>query len=379
MRKSIKFCVLTVSLLLLVSSASASWTSKRLTNNSGQSAEPRIAASGAKVYVVWKDDVSGNNEVYIRKSVDNGSTWGAAQRLSNNAGSSTRPAVAVSGANVFVTWQDDSPGNREIYFCRSIDSGAAWKPVKQLTNNAGFSEFPRIAARGANVYVVWVDFTPGNNEIFFRRSADYGSTWQSARRMTSSPGNNGLPAIAVDGADVYLSWTDDTPGFPQIFFRRSANWGLSWLAARQISSGAGKSTEPAMATAGDGATVYIASRSDLTGNNEVFFTKSIDNGGLWIAAQQITFTTGTSTFPSMAADGTNVYLVWTDDTAAGTDEVYFKKSGDNGSTWGATQRLTFNTAWSSLPIVAVGATNIFVTYYDPAPGNLEIFLKYSPR
>ena len=379
MKKTIAINLGSVFLLLLAASGlGAAWTTKRLTNNAGKSRDPAVAASGANVFVVWADDTPGNSEILFRRSLDNGATWKSAMQLTNTSGYSDDPTVALSGANVYVVWEDETPGNSEIYFLQSSDSGATWKSAKRLTNNAGDSEFPRIAARGGNIYVMWVDDTPGNEEIFFRRSPDYGATWQSAKRMTNSYGYSAQPGIAADGANVYLSWYDDTTGSAQIYFRRSANWGLSWEAAKQVSS-SGSSSDPAIAAAGDGATVYLAGRSDSTGNQEIHFIRSDDNGATWGGHKQITHTAGYSNMPSIAASGDDVYLVWMDDTATGSGEVYFRNSADKGANWGAAQRLTFNTTWSDLPKIAAGETNVFVAYYDSAPGNLEVFLKYSQR
>ena len=59
-------------LILLLSSAGflsgETWIEKRLTNNSGSSVYPTVAASGSNIYVVWQDLTPGNNEIYLTKS-----------------------------------------------------------------------------------------------------------------------------------------------------------------------------------------------------------------------------------------------------------------------------------------------------------------------
>jgi hypothetical protein len=76
------------------------------------------------------------------------------------------PSIAVNGLNVHVVWEDDTPGNPEIYFRESNDGGATWATVENRSNNSGNSLNPSIAVDGANPYVVWSDDTPGNPEIF---------------------------------------------------------------------------------------------------------------------------------------------------------------------------------------------------------------------
>src|SRR4030043_1036144 len=114
-----------------------------------------------------------------------GDTWTTGKRLTNNAGSSSYPAIAVDGSNIYVVWEDNTPGNLEIYFKKSDDGGATWTTNKRLTNNAGYSVVPAIAVDGSNIYVVWADDTPGNLEIYFKKSVDGGATWATNKRLTN--------------------------------------------------------------------------------------------------------------------------------------------------------------------------------------------------
>src|SRR4030043_225415 len=87
-------------------------------------------------------------------------TWTTNKQITNTLGDSKYPAIAVDGLNIYVVWYDTTPGNYEIYFKRSVDGGVTWKTNKRLTNNAGYSQDPAIAVDGLNIYVVWEDYTP---------------------------------------------------------------------------------------------------------------------------------------------------------------------------------------------------------------------------
>ena len=53
---------------------------------------------------------------------------------------SASPAIAVSGNNVHVVWDDNTPGNFDILYKRSTDGGASFtEPIKNLSGNAGTS------------------------------------------------------------------------------------------------------------------------------------------------------------------------------------------------------------------------------------------------
>ena len=79
---------------------------------------------------------------------------------------STRPAIAVSGNTVHVVWDDNTPGNFDILYRRSTNGGVSFtEPIKNLSSNTGISFQPAIAVSGSNVHVVWEDETSGNSDI----------------------------------------------------------------------------------------------------------------------------------------------------------------------------------------------------------------------
>ena len=69
---------------------------------------------------------------------------------------------AVPAAASFIVWHEQAPEFNEIFFKRALVFDL---DEKNLSNNAFFSSRPAMAISGNNVYVVWDDDTPGNNEI----------------------------------------------------------------------------------------------------------------------------------------------------------------------------------------------------------------------
>jgi len=68
---------------------------------------------------------------------------------------------------------------------------AIWNSIQ------GHSDLPAIAASGSNVYVVWFDNTPGNFEIFLRKSVNAGDIFGSTVNYSHSTGDSIAPTIAV--------------------------------------------------------------------------------------------------------------------------------------------------------------------------------------
>src|SRR6187551_3837950 len=74
------------------------------------------------------------------------------QTLSNTPGNSTDPQIALFNNNLYVVWSDDSTGNGDIYFKRSIDNGTTFESVENLSNSPGNSTDPQIALFNNNLY-----------------------------------------------------------------------------------------------------------------------------------------------------------------------------------------------------------------------------------
>ncbi len=208
------------------------WTDTRLTNYSAASNAPTIAVSNDNVHVVWVDERDGNPEIYYKRSTDGGISWGADTRLTNNSFLSTYASVAVYGSSaeggVYVIWQDERDLNWEIYYKRSTNGGTSWGADTRLTNNAGSSLYPSIALSGSfaegGVHVVWQDDRNGNVEIYYKRSLDFGGSWGTDIRMTNNSSISRNPSLTASGSAVHVVWEDNREGNWEIYYKRSNKW-----------------------------------------------------------------------------------------------------------------------------------------------------------
>jgi hypothetical protein len=70
-----------------------------ISNNPGTSEDPQIAASGENVYVVWVDTSDLSFDIFFTTIGNNGTSFGTVKNLSNNTGTSVNPQIAASGDN----------------------------------------------------------------------------------------------------------------------------------------------------------------------------------------------------------------------------------------------------------------------------------------
>src|SRR6185503_6855378 len=144
---------------------------------------PQHSILEKSVILVWQDNSTGNDEIYLRKSSDGGITFGNAPNLSDNVGNSQSPQIQALGNITFVVWQDNSTGNDEIYLRKSSDGGITFGNATNLSDNVGNSQSPQIQALGNITFVVWQDNSTGNDEIYLRKSSDGGITFGNATNL----------------------------------------------------------------------------------------------------------------------------------------------------------------------------------------------------
>ena len=183
-----------------------------ISNNTSSSQGPQVTSSGNNVYVTWYDNTPGNFDIFFRVSNNNGGTFGIPINISNNGGSSARPQIAVSGNNVYVTWTDFTPGLPEIFLAASTNNGGSFGIPVNISNNFGSSESPQIALSGNNIYVTWQDTNLGNMEIFFAASNNNGTSFGTSINLSNNAGFSMIPQIVTSGNNVYVTWQDNIFG-----------------------------------------------------------------------------------------------------------------------------------------------------------------------
>ena len=61
------------------------------------------------------------SDIHFIASGNEGDSFGSTKNLSDNAGESIEPQIISSGGNIYVVWQDDTPGNFDIFFKKGVD------------------------------------------------------------------------------------------------------------------------------------------------------------------------------------------------------------------------------------------------------------------
>src|SRR4029078_11292206 len=99
-----------------------------------------IESIANRTRVVWQDNSTGNNEIYLRDSTDGGNRFGAPINFSKSTGDSQFPQIESIANRTRAVWQDNSTGNNEIYLL-VYDGGSKSSSKKNLSNSTGDSQF----------------------------------------------------------------------------------------------------------------------------------------------------------------------------------------------------------------------------------------------
>jgi hypothetical protein len=305
--------------------------------------------------------------------------WTPAKRLTWTTADTHSPALAVdSGDGLHVVWHDNTAGNNEVYYRRSTNGGTSWGSVKRLTWNSGNSQGVSIAVdAGDAIHVVWYDATPGRFQVYYRKSPDTGITWGATRQLADTTGVSYTPAIAADpDGTLHIVWSDNTPGNKEIYHMRSLNGGATWSAAKRLTWTSGESAYSAMdATNG----VHVVWGDDTPGNHEIYYRRTTDGGITWGAVKRLTWTSDPAFYPAVAVDsGSAIHVTWSESPGA-LSEILYKRSTNGGVTWNAVKRLTWTSGYSRGPAVAVDANDdVHIVWDDDTPGNKEVYYRQSP-
>lgn len=283
--------------------------------NSGWS----IAASGDTVHVQFFDERNGSyTQVYYKRSIDKGVTWGPDTRLSTSTTYAERGSIAVNGAFVHEVWQDWRNSGWEIYYKRSTNGGTVWGTDTRLTNDGGNSWAPGVLVSGSVVHVLWTETRDGNTEVYYKRSPDGGMSWSSDSRLTNNSADSWYPAGAVFGSNVHVVWSDMRDGNYEVYYKSSTDAGVSWGNDTRLTNTLSSSQNPTITV--NGSFVHIAWGDDRDGNFEIYYKNSTNGGLTWGNETRLTNAPGISLTPSFAFSGSNLHLTWEDMNATGTEK-----------------------------------------------------------
>lgn len=355
-----------------------------------------VAVFGSMVYLVWNDNHTGDDDVYLAVSRDRGVTFGSATRVNNDpTGPQLFPTVAVDGSGRAVTaWidarNDPAPGFEVYVADASVDgSGAVTIGPNEPVTTSGPVCYPNdqtnpcdpsvalaVSASG-DAYLAWTDASNGNGmDVVLTKGNRLPSgqfQFTPAAAVHQYPASHqARPAVAVGNAEnVLVAWNDLRSGDQDVYWRRGTflqSGAIQWPdpEVRVNLTVEGDQVSPSVAWGQDETgkkTAYVAwgQQQIGLGRRRLYFAKSaqvdlaFDPPGAADAADDNLEVidpaiTADQNFPSLAVNGAEVTIAFADNrncagnpetpcpedpNGTGPTDVYVVRSVDGGKTFSA--------------------------------------------
>jgi len=266
-----------------------------------------------------------------------------------------------------------------LLLCTSVVVQAQWEPEVRLTFNDSTSQTSLwnawcvASSPAGDVHAVWYDDRDGNPEIYYKRSTDYGARWGQDTRLTFDSHGSWHPSVAASDSNLHVVWYDNRDGNWEIYYKRSTDLGVNWGPDVRLTNDSALSNHPSLSSSGPW--VYVVWVEQRDGNPEIYFKRSSNSGTSWSPDIRLSYALYVSWMPSIASSDTNVHVVWYD-RRDGNFEVYDKRSTDAGTTWSADLRMTYDTIASTAPSVAIAWPVVHVAWTHDPTNNLQWKIYY---
>lgn len=302
------------------------WSSDiRLTLDTNASLTPSIAVSDTVVHVVWNDNRDGNSKIYYKRSLDSGLNWSPDFRLTPNGNASYEPSISTSDTLVHVVWTDYRTGKYQIFYKRSTDAGLNWSPDTCLSHDTSYAVTASVTSAASNVFVVWQGFQEGNYKIYYLRSTDGGASWSTDSRLTNGSGSETSSSPALFGPYVHVVWRDTRNMRNDLYYKRSSDYGMTWSADTCLCNAQNDRNDPSVSVSGSNVHAIWSDTRDGPPNWEIYYKRSTNSGFSWSPDVRLTNDANRSIRPSLAVSGPMVHVVW-EDNRDGNYEIYYKRN-----------------------------------------------------
>jgi len=343
---------------------------------------PAVSWDGSNFLVVWQDKRTDEGDIYGARVTPGGivlDTAGLA--VSRAASMQWFPAIAFDGANYLVIWLDYRDTLTNATFCARVapdgtvldTSGVCVSPAGEIRNPQG----PAVNFGGTNFGVVWL-------ENSYRTGYDvYGArVTPEAQVLDSTPlvlstvvADQGAPAVCFGSSDFLVGWQDHrTDSTCDIMAARISGQGEPLDSGGIVVSAARyNQTSPALASDGED---YLVTWSDFrSGSESDIYGARATTAGDVLDPQGIPISTAArNQGPSaVASDGSEYLVVW-QDFRVGSWDVYGARVSLDGVVED-TSGIPISVArrYQENPAISFVDTDYLVVWQDLRADNFDIY------
>ena len=287
--------------------------------------------------------------VLARDSQSNESPWSVVWRLAiadlvvqvtTYTGGDFSPTIMeADDGELWVAWETCRSHCR-IWYKTSDDGGATWSLGTKLTLQSFNDLSPTITqTSGGRIWVAWHSYrntNPSgawNTDIFYKTTDDDGVTWSATTLLTTDTADDYAPDITqtVDGK-VWVVWYSYRSGDADLWYKTSDDNGVTWSDAIRLTTHSGDDIAPAITQMADGKVWVVWNRW-----SELWYTTSSDGGLSWSPESMLAGCCNYGASITQTTDG-RIWVAWyshrnTNPAGVWNWDIFYRYSNDNGATW----------------------------------------------
>ncbi len=360
--------------------ATPGWSGEQLLNPKTDDWEPAVAADPEEPYVYLTTTRYGTDKtcpkhcpspfIALTISKDGGSTWGDQVPLCVCRGSGAQydPTIEVASKSGFVYsvfLNADRAGGFSSVFSKSTDHGKTWTDPVHIYGKVSWTDKPEVmtSPNGKHVYASWNG--PQGGDLYVAASHDYGKTWTNQKLTSSKRYYYAYDGTVLPGGTVIFSESSlvysgvGHEGESRVWHHAiiSRDGGDSWDNVIVDKVDVGEACVAA-GCSGDFYTGQTSITSDPSGHlvfayegpkvyqgpQRIYVRTSNDEGRTWGRRHALSVAGENATGPRLASGGDGDARVWYMQTANGDNpnawNVWYRRSGDGGKTWGSPVKLS---------------------------------------
>lgn len=312
------------------------------------------------IYVVWEDERAGEipptTDLYLNVSKDGGATWEGELRIDKGYPAGGNPIrdwrMVVNNVlpgqhfmYLVLSVQGNSDRKEELLITGSVNMGASFIAPSAISSiGAGVADVDAIDValqRNLKLAVVWQDDRTGTNEVYYQRSENGGVSWLANDVKVSSVAwqSDQELSVALRDETVVVAWLEEMTDrhLEQLWVNVSDNFGIdSWEGPQMVGNYdamVDDVDQPIVELVGDRIVLAWCDDRDDTFANDGYVASRDISGGAW--TESLISSSG-SNFPRFARarpEDRADRLVWSSDDYPNT--ALASHSNDDGATWGA--------------------------------------------
>jgi len=278
-----------------------------------------LAFDGTNYLVIWEDFRSGFQwDIYGVRLNQTGVVLDSNSIVISAASVNSQysPSIAFDGTNYLVVWFCSVIN--DIVGIRVNELGTVVDTISITITNAINGQYnPRIAFDGTNYLVVWDDYRNGEFSDIYGSRVNQSGLVLDPNGIVISPELNWqeFPSLCFGGSNYFVVWKDDRGDWPDIFGARVNRAGLV-LDPNGIRISNGENDKGFASAAFDGTNYFVVWSEERFPNEWYIYGSRVSQTGIVLDPNGIPLVSASNSFwgphVSIAFDGTNYLMIWED-------------------------------------------------------------------